>query len=145
MENQNETQAKVESSPNNGGSYAEKVEAAKEDAKKKAFQKKAEKAPAQIKVSDVEMKFGMAMLPLLANDAYKAMESFETHQISDAVGKAFDPPNPAWFASQDFGEQMAFKKGFIIGLQVLRLARNQLLNLILQNQAEQARKDGQEA
>lgn len=127
-------------------SYAERIEGKKQEAKKKVFQKNVNSPAAKIQISDEERKLGVRMLPLLAADSFKALQEFENMNISDAVGKSFQPPPPSWFPpTATFGEQMAFKNGYLIGLQVIRLGRDQLIKNILDAQAATAAAEQKEA
>lgn len=134
--------AKQESVPRE--TYSEKVDQAKAKGKKQAFKRKQtldqQNSPTYT-ISDQERDIGRRMLPLLTNPAFKALDEFENHHIADAMARALEPPPQAWFPFQNasFGELMAFKRGFNIALQVLRLGRQNLMQQILDEQAAQSR------
>jgi hypothetical protein len=134
---------KKETQTQTAQSFADRVHQAKEAGKRASQKKRNEEAHAQrrMRFSDHERTVGTRMLPLLTQDCYRALDEFENFNIADAMAKAFDPPNPAWLNHDKatFGELMAFKKGFNIGLQVLRIARQNLMSQLLEDQAEEAK------
>ncbi len=143
MAEKNEDKTGVKKSKNDSlktETFADRVEKAKNDGKKRAFKKREEQTQNRgLSFSEVEYKIGSRMLPLLTSSAYKALEEFENFNIADSMAKAFDPPNPAWCPQEaTIGEKMMFKKGFNIGVQVLRLARQNLMTKVLEEQSRQS-------
>lgn len=142
------TEKKEEKPSQTTQSFAERVNNAKAEGKRAQAKKREEVATAsrRMRFSDHERQIGTRMLPLLTQDCYRALDEFENFNIADAMAKAFDLPNPAWMDPEKatFGELMGFKKGFNIGLQVLRIARQNLMSQLLEDQAA-ASKSAQES
>jgi len=93
-----------------------------------------------IQLSEIDRKFGMAMMPLLGSPAFKAFQEFEQFCMAENLSKAYEKPNPQWFDSQNYGELMAFKKGIHIGLQLIRLNRDNLIRALLDEQEKESAK-----
>lgn len=120
-------------------SFADRVSQTKEEAKKKLFEKRKE-APPQFQLSEMEVNLAKRIVPFLSSDAAKAMLEFEQLVIISNSQNPFSPPHEMIFKSADFGEQMAFKHGFLIGLSYHKAQRETLVKMYLEIQEQESKK-----
>lgn len=125
-------------------SYADKMESVKQEAKKKAFEKKDEAKSVKLHMSEMEQTYAKRTMPLMQNEAYKAYVEFQNHHLADRLAKAFVAPPDHWFKPTTNGEVLAFNNGLQIGMQIVRLEIERLWTLALDQQAEEATKKQKE-
>lgn len=122
-------------------SYADKMEAVKQESKKKAFEKRDEAKAPKLPMSDMEKTFARRTMPLMQNDAYKAYVEFQNHHLADRLSKAFVAPPQHWFNPTNNGEVLAFNSGLTTGMQIVRLEIERLWKQVLDEQASEASKN----
>lgn len=115
--------------------FAERLNAKKEAVKEQAFKRG---KPAQYTLSDADTNFAVKTISLCTDPTFKALCDFENMKVADMLSKAFDPPPETWFKSESFGEMMAFKKGLIYGLQLLKIDRDRIWHAFMQNQKQES-------
>jgi len=137
-----EKEVKTEEKPHEN--FSERVARVKTEARDKLEADAKKKDAPKYKMPDQMRKFALATLPLVNSEAYKAMCAMEDFRFIEEMGDPFSPPkNKDWFSSENYGEQMAFKKGFFIGLQLHRLDRERSWKSLM-NEQEKEMKDGKD-
>lgn len=109
--------------------YADKLNAKKEEMKESAFKKQQKKLT--INLSDEERKWAEGTIPLIHNEQFKHYLELENLCILEVMTTAYRPPPETAFKSDKFGENMAFKAGMDWALRRLKNRRESIWHTYL--------------
>lgn len=129
--------------------YADRLKENQDKARKAAFEKRSQEPP-QVKLTDQEKAFALKTIHLLNDEGFKAFMDFYNHIIAQRLATAFDPPPLGLYAtihekfgvvhSMTTGEQMAFKKGDMYGVQYLKHSCERIWRTLLAEQEQLSKK-----
>ncbi len=117
-------------------SYAEELEARREEARKSAFKKKEVKNPA-LRITEGESRWAQATVHLREDAAFKVYLELENAEMIKILSTAYRPPPAGVFQSNSYGENMAFNAGVKHALTVLKQERDRIWMLFLKLQEEE--------